>query len=64
MNMTDDGWNVYELMSGEDDGPKLVYIVPTKDTREHTFENCWCDPEPQIKDGYVILTHNPDDGRE
>lgn len=37
------------------------HIIPEKDFREHSFENCWCNPRIN-EDG--VYVHNSADGRE
>jgi len=37
-----------------------IQVIPVDDLREHSLNNCWCDPRDD--DGVVV--HNSLDGRE
>ena len=58
------GWNIYELRGENEALPTVFVLVPLKDTKLHTFEHCWCDPDPVAKDGYIMVSHHAHDGRE
>lgn len=50
----------------------MLHVVPFQDSREHYFEDCWCEPTIEYIDPDTglpynmgpLATHNSADGRE
>lgn len=57
------GWRTTKLFN-EKTGEKTIHVVPVRDLREHTTNDCWCIPQVDTSEEIPIIIHNALDRRE
>jgi hypothetical protein len=46
------------------DGPSIWHVIPLCDTRNHQWQECWCNPDVTEKPDGLIYEHNAGDERD